>query len=584
VLDTTDRRWSAMAGTAVVTAMVLLAGHPQIVYQLVFVGVVWAAALTVRARRAGESAADPPTWSWVRLGDLTAAVGTGAAIAAPQLISALAATRDSAIGLGRSLAELESPALSARPDQLVQILLGSMRHVNEAEFAGGFESIGHVGVAAGAVGVVGVVVAARDRARRELSIAIALLAVLGVVWSLGPRTPVFTVAYNWLPGFDLARGSGRWLDITTIAVAIGVAWAVDAVARELPIGPGVPVAITMLGVALLLGFAGVVDLPDRWTLAAWLSIATAVFAVLAMEVVRGRARPALAVSALVVLLAIEFGGTTRYSTIDESRRSTAFDALSAGVAGELEGRPGLTMALTDDAFGDPAYLVAGFRPNTNVLAGVASLDGYDGGVQVTDRFVALGETTGPGVDPALPLRNKVPLPWLPADAARWGVRYLVVDNDRDAVSLLPGWRSTELADREFTVWENPAWLGDAVGRLDDGREVALAFQRRSPTHLVVTVDDPSIELSAGSSVRVTVHRQIAPGWRVEVDGRAGRLIDVDGFFLGVDVPADTRTVEFFYRPGWVAPSLAVSSIGILALSLCCAFGLRGRATRFKVVR
>jgi uncharacterized membrane protein YfhO len=85
-------------------------------------------------------------------------------------------------------------------------------------------------------------------------------------------------------------------------------------------------------------------------------------------------------------------------------------------------------------------------------------------------------------------------------------------------------------------------------------------------------------------MRVIVHRQIAPGWRVEVDGRAGRLIDVDGFFLGVDVPAGTRTVEFSYRPGWVAPSLAMSSIGILALAMCCAFGLRGRATQFKVLR
>jgi hypothetical protein len=195
--------------------------------------------------------------------------------------------------------------------------------------------------------------------------------------------------------------------------------------------------------------------------------------------------------------------------------------------------------------------------------------------------VALGETTGPGVDPALPLRNKLPVSWMPADAARWGVRYVVVDNDRDALSSLPGWRRTNLVDPEFTVWENPAWLGDAVGRLDDGSEITLAYERRSPTHLVVTVDDPSTELSA---MRVIVHRQTAPGWHVEVDGRSGRLIDVDGFFLGVDVPAGTRTVEFSYRPSWVAPSLAVSSIGILALASCLVFGLRGRAARFKVGR
>jgi hypothetical protein len=584
VLGAPDRPWTAMIGTAVVTVMVLLAGHPQIVYQLAFVAAVWSGAELVRTRRRSraELSDESSAPSWRRLADLGAAVGIGIAVAAPQLVAAVAATRDSAIGLGRSLDELEDPGLSAQPHKLVEILFGSVRGVNESFFAGGFESIGHVGVVAAFAAVFGIVAAAQRPTMRASAYAVAALAVLGVVWALGPRTPLFTTLYHVLPGFDLARGSARWLDISVIAAAIGVAWAVEAVADRWPARPGALVASMMFAGAVLLGVAGVVDLPGSGTFVPWLAAAVAVVAAIVMV---PRLRSTWAVAALVVLLVLELGATSRYSVIDESTRSTAFDELSAGVAGDLEDRPGLTMALTDDAFGDPAYLVAGFRPNTNVLAGVVSLDGYDGGVQVTDRFVALGETTGPGVDPALPLRNKLPTSWSPADAARWGVRYVVVDNDRDARSSLPGWRSTELADREFTVWENPAWLGDAVGRLDDGREVALAFQRRSPTHLVVTLDDPPVaSSSASSSVRVIVHRQIAPGWRVEVDGRPGRLIDVEGFFLGVDVPAGTRTVEFLYRPGWVRPSLAMSAIGLLALALCVVVGLRGRAPRFKVPR
>ena len=30
------------------------------------------------------------------------------------------------------------------------------------------------------------------------------------------------------------------------------------------------------------------------------------------------------------------------------------------------------------------------RPNANVLAGVASIDGYDGGVQITERWAGRG--------------------------------------------------------------------------------------------------------------------------------------------------------------------------------------------------
>ncbi|HEX4980721.1 MAG TPA: hypothetical protein VFV63_03445 [Ilumatobacteraceae bacterium] len=581
VLSATARPWLAMAGTGLVTVMVLLAGHPQIVYQLAFVGGVWTAAELVRTHRGTRSEppddTSPMSWqpgSWRRLTDLGAAVAIGAAVATPQLVAALAATRDSAIGLGRSLEQLEDPSLSSQPHRLVEILFGSVRGVNEAFFAGGFETIGHVGVVAAFAAVVGIVAAARRRATRASACAVGALAVLGVVWALGPRTPIFTIAYNVLPGFDLARGSARWLDITAIATAIGVAWAVEAVADRWPLDAGALAASAMFVGALLLGPADVVDLPDRGTFVPWVAAALAVAATFVVVV---RRRATWAVAALVVLLVVELGATSRYSVIDATTQATSIDKLPAGVAGELAGRPGLTMALTDDLLGDPAYLVAGFRPNTNVLADVASLDGYDGGVQVTDRFVALGETTGPGVDPALPLRNKLPVSWMPADAARWGVRYVVLDNDRNAQESLPGWRRTDLVGPEFTVWENPAWLGDAVGRLDDGREVALAYERRSPTHLVVTVDDPS-------AMRVIVHRQIAPGWRVEVDGDAGRLIDVDGFFLGVDVPAGTRTVEFSYRPRWVTPSLAVSSIGILALASCLGFGLRGRAGRFKVLR
>jgi hypothetical protein len=52
----------------------------------------------------------------------------------------------------------------------------------------------------------------------------------------------------------------------------------------------------------------------------------------------------------------------------------------------LDGQPGRSVALTFDELGDPLYLVAGLRPNTNALFDIPSLDGYDGGVQVTDRW------------------------------------------------------------------------------------------------------------------------------------------------------------------------------------------------------
>ena len=547
ILASDARPWLAMAGTAAITTLVLLAGHPQIVYQLVFVAIIWAAAMTFRRR------------SWRRLADVGIAVAVGALVAAPQLLAAIAATRDSSLGFGRTLTELESPTLSAQPHRIVQILLGSFRHVNEAAFAGGFESIGHVGVAAAFVAVIGIGVALRDPLRRPLAIALAALAVIGVVWALGPRTPVFTFAYDWLPGFDLARASARWLDVTAFAVALGVGWGVDALTRSWTKRSIVPIAAGagLLALALGLGAIGTSDLPDRWTVMSWLAVAAAVGA--ALYFVRRADGSAVMALLVVAVVAFELAALARYSVIDETTTSTAFDDRSPGVAGELRDRPGLTIAFTNDEFADIAYLVAGFRPNTNALAEVRSLDGYDGGVQVTDRFVALEASQSPVVDPTLPLRNHLPQAWQPADAAAIGVRWALIDPTRDVATQLPGWRRTELVGGGFEVWENPAWVGDAVGRLADGSEVALELDRRSPTELAVHVTDPS-------PMRVIVHHQIAPGWSVRVDGEAADIVDADGFFLAVDVPADTATVVFSYEPRWLTPSLALAGIGVLALA------------------
>jgi hypothetical protein len=601
VVDSPRRSWGAMAGTAVVVAMVLLAGHPQIAYQLVVVAAVWTVALVavvlrqrrslrhpsgltqsaghggdlvgplvLRQRRSlrhpsgltqsSETEVRAPKWSWRRLLDLAAAVGAGVAVAAPQLVAAGAATRDSEIGIGRSLTELESPALATRPGYLAQVLFGTVRHLEQDVFAGGFESIGYVGVAGAFLAVVGLVVACRDRARRPLGIAVAGLAVVGVVWALGPRTPVFTAAYDWLPGFDLARASARWLDVTALCVAIGAGWAVDAIRRRIDLRVPVAIGAALLLAALLLGAFDVVLTPGRRVVFAW--VVAGVVVVVALTVLAAR-RPTLAVTAVVVVAAVELIGTTSVSPIDVLTSSTPFDDLPAGPAGELRGLDGLSVALTDDAFGDPAYLVAGFRPNTNVLAEVRSLDGYDGGVQITKRFAALGESLGSDADPALPLRNKLPAPLDPELAASLGVRWAVLDNGRDAIAQLPGWQPTELRDETFTVWENPAWIGDAVlTPASAGDAAAVPSSQPSPERIVVDVTGV-----ADTAGHLVVHRQTAAGWHVDVDGQDVPLREEGGFFLAVDVPSGAEQVTFTYRPRWVTPTLVVSTIGALTVVL-----------------
>lgn len=551
VLASGGRRWRAMAATGAVTAMVLVAGHPQIVYQVVVMAVAWTIAIAWSSP------------SLRRLADLAVAVAAGAAAAGIHLLAAVAGTRDSAITGGRDLDDLASPLLSARPEYLVQALLGTVRNLDDDVFAGGFESIAHLGVAGAFLAVFGLVVLCTDRTRRAMGITLVVTVAVTTVWALGPRTPLFRWAYDWLPGFDLARGSARWLGVTAVFAAIAVGVALEAL-RSGSVGIGrlrrvaaVPVA-AFLGV-LLLGGLGLVEVSGAAVVVPWIVTAAVVVAVVVGAVPRVAG---WAVIWLVVVVGAELLTVSRHSSIAATTTSFTFDQLPGGPAAELEGRPGLALAFTDDAWDDVGYLVAGHRPNTNVLAGVRSLDGYDGGVQVTVRFAALIERLSPSPEIELPLRNNLP-PAVGVDlASDLGVRWMVLDQRRDASALLPGWVPTEWTDERLAVWENPAWIGDAVMRDPDGLVRPAPVDARAPGHLVIDVAvDPGVDVDR----TLVVHRQTAPGWEARVDGRRTELAPGDGFFLTLEVPAGSAEVELRYRPRWLLPGLTLSVMGVLAL-------------------
>jgi hypothetical protein len=552
VLSPGRRHWRAMAATGAVTAMVLVAGHPQIVYQVIVMAVVWMIAMALLGR------------DHRRLPELALAVGVGALAASIHLLAAISATRDSAISTGRDLDDLASPLLSTRPEFLANSLLGSVRNVNDGMFAGGFESIAHLGVAGAFLAVLGLVVLVTDPARRPLGIAMAATVTLTTVWALGPRTPVFRWAYDVLPGFDLARGSARWLGVTTVFGAIAVGLAVDSLARRRIDArraaglAAVPVAMFVL--VLVLGAFEVVVRPGAAIVVPW--VVTAALVAVLIVIVAPRAT-GYAVVGLVLVVGLELAATSRHSSIAVTTSSVAFDDLDPGPGAGLAGLPGLTIAYTDDAWDDTAYLVAGFRPNTNVLAGVATLDGYDGGVQVTERFGALIERLSPAPEVELPLRNNLP-PAIGVDlASDLGLRWVLIDDRRDAEALLPGWTSTSMSDEMFTVWENPAWVGDAVMTDPDGLVRPAGVDARSPGHLVIDVEvEPGVDVAR----TLVVYRQTAPGWTATVDGRHTEMAPGDGFFHTVDLPAGAREVELRYRPRWLLPGMLGSLVGIAALA------------------
>ena len=87
--------------------------------------------------------------------------------------------------------------------------------------------------------------------------------------------------------------------------------------------------------------------------------------------------------------------------------------------------------------------------------------------------------------------------------------------------------------------------------------VGLPIERDRPEHLRVVTDLPHRTI-------VSIAQQYSPGWHAELDGEPIDVVEVDGLFLGVDVPAGRHAIDLEYRPGWLTPTLIVSVLAVLA--------------------
>jgi hypothetical protein len=588
---TSGRPWRAMAALSATTAAILLAGHPQLVYQ---------AALLAGAATIGFSIDDQ---RWRRLGHVTVGALLGVLIALPQLVAVLYATADSAITGGRDLDALRSPALSLPKSNLARAVLGTVQDRDPAGFASGFESIVFIGVVVSLLVAVGAVTLLRDRTSRPWAIALAAVAVLALNWATGPDSLLFRMAFDLVPGFDLARASARWLVIVALVAALFAGAGVDTAwngARRIHLAGASSAAA--LVVVLIAG--GWLATADRRSAVIWgITAAIALLLLAANSLAPFTLRASAAV--IVALAALELGAMSLHSIPQQLRTDVAFTSLRTPTTDFLaDADAGLTVALTDD--GRPAdYQVPGLRPNANVLHEIASIDGYDGGVQITQRWADALRRFQPDPPTELPLRNSLTLPIEPGPLARLGVRYVLLDLARPPADFIPGWTGPVAADDLFEVWENPDWLGDAVAwpsatlsddpaeRLrDDAAGVAqtalvtdpsavldcagecapvgLDVRRPRPERIEVSVglDRPSV---------VSVSQQALPGWTLTVDGAEADVVEVDGIFLGAVVPAGDHEIVFTYRSPWLTASIVLSLLAIGAtISLAVADTVRSR--------
>lgn len=211
-------------GFGVVVSLMLLAGHTQTVYIIMFglgMWVLWStlAALwrSVRSRR--KHSARPPLLDAVvasRLIVYPAGVALALLLAAPQLLSTLEL---SGLGLRTGgLDFLEATSFSLKPLALAWTLvpnygLASLEAVFDSPAY--TEYVAYVGLLGLLLALVG---AWRGRGRpRSFGI---LLALLGLLLALGHWDPAYYLLHQFVPGFALFRVPARWMLLYTLGVAV----------------------------------------------------------------------------------------------------------------------------------------------------------------------------------------------------------------------------------------------------------------------------------------------------------------------------------------------------------------------------
>ncbi len=215
-----DRR--ALAIAPIITALMVLAGHPQVVYMSLVFGLAYVLVVGIAGRQGSRwcgyvVGAAQGVGVWVIAGS------GGALLAAAQLLPTLELSHYGIRSAGLTVAESASFSLSGK--EFVSALLPTFW-----ELPSSTEFVAHVGTAGLILAVFGIV-APVPRAYKALLIATVVAALLLAV---GPATPAFSLAHRILPGFDLFRVPSRWLLLGTLATSLLAAQGVQVLGCSTP--------------------------------------------------------------------------------------------------------------------------------------------------------------------------------------------------------------------------------------------------------------------------------------------------------------------------------------------------------------
>jgi hypothetical protein len=566
-----------VAGGAVV-ALQLTAGHTQeAYYSLLAVGLLGAGYTAFPPARAPVR--------WAHLLAVGAVALNGALLAAAQLLPALELSRSSYRQGGIPLPE--ATGLAVERTYILESLLPTFWSLPSQEVTG------YVGVVALPLALVAFVL---SPARRTVLL-LGGLALLGVTLALGAYTPLYAVLYEVVPLFDSFRAPGRWLLVSSFALAGLAAHGAGALrpARG-PRGAGAAERETSTlryGVALSVAAGGLLFflwrsndvgaiqwLPQPRAAVLWgaATMASVSLGLVSLFAPWGWPRLLLAAG-----LALELSAAAREMEYNRPgdpelyRQRPAIAAyLEAGVrqGGREAPVPERVVSLAVEERLDPerlrraapredgeyrhyAAMREAVKPSLGLAYGLPTIDGYDGGLLPTRDYARFKSLLVPAQAPVAHY-TLPPQAEGKADSALLGalnVRYVLSDGRNGSPG--PGWTLRESAPGAAWLYENEgqrvlprAWLVDRIIPAPEAEEAALERLASLDLAREALVHLPPDDLPPGLAPE-------RPGLAQASEGatRTARITRYSAGALEIETVADGAAllvVSDSYYPGWRA--------------------------------
>ena len=407
------KRW--WLATPVIVALMILAGHPQTAYMGLTFGLAWA--LVAGARRiASGSVRQRARGALAGLVVWLGGVLGGAGLAAAQILPSLALSREGIRAGGLTFQEAVSFSLPT--GEALPGLLPTFLHLPSST-----EFVAYVGIVGVTLAVLGVV----HRWREPRVALLVLAALVAILLALGPATPLFSLAHTAVPGVGLFRVPARWLLIAVFALALLAAYGIDtlATASRQPrkqrfqwLGAWLVVLAGLGGLSLGVAIA---EPPLRdglawtWGLVAAVAVAFVVVALLTPRRIYAWLAPLIVIA--------ELAAAVGPSAIREAIPIDAYEAQGQ-LLPRLDELPshGRLLSIADPSYeiNDPdrAALASAWldqlgevpwrefkvawknrdilNPNLTMAYGLATPDGYDGGLLPLSTHVTFREVVIPG--------------------------------------------------------------------------------------------------------------------------------------------------------------------------------------------